>query len=96
MRSVFAALAMLLSAAPGVLAQTPDFHDTVNEVTPAQEARAKAAITRAGYRPTVLEFAQAGNLFFTVTKGGDVYEATVTPQGAVFVSTGLPASSASG
>lgn len=92
MRTLFVALVSLLSAGTGAFAQTPDFRGTVNEVNPAQAARDKAAIVQAGYQPTVLQFAQAGNLFFTATKGGDIYGATVTPQGTVYVSNGLPAS----
>jgi hypothetical protein len=91
MRIALVALVSLLSAGTGALAQS-DFRGTVNEVTPAEETRAKAAITHAGYQPTEFQFAQAGNLFFTVSKGDEIYGATVTPRGEVFVSNGLPAS----
>ena len=94
MRMAFVALGALLSAGSGAaVAQTMDFHGTVNDVTAPGQARGRAAIERAGYRATVLEFGQAGNLFFTATRSGDTYEATVTPEGKVYFSTGLPGTS---
>jgi hypothetical protein len=63
---------------------------TVNDVSEAEINRARAAIVRAGYTPTVLQFAQAGNLFFTATKDGAVSEVTVTPSGETYFSNGLP------
>jgi len=94
MRFHMLALAALLSAGTSAFAQTPDFKGTVNEVTPALRARAEAAITKAGYRPTVLQFAQDGNLFFTATRNGQTYDATVTRDGKVYFSNGLPEGSA--
>jgi len=63
---------------------------TVNSFTHAQDTRARKAIIEAGYKPVVLEFAQADNLFYTATKNGDSYEVTVVPSGQVYASTGLP------
>jgi len=81
---------LILLVATPVFAQTPMLRGTVNDVSQAQIARAQAAITRAGYRPTVLQFAQDGNLFFTATKGDHSYGITVTPSDQVYVSVGLP------
>lgn len=63
---------------------------TVNFFSSAQDARDRKAIVEAGYKPTVLEFAQDGNLFYTATKGGDMYGVTVVPSGQVYASNGLP------
>ncbi len=93
MRFHMLALAALLSAGTSAFAQTPDFKGTVDEVTPALRARGEAAINKAGYRPAVLQFAQDGNLFFTATKNGQEYDATVTRDGKVYFSNGLPAGS---
>ena len=67
---------------------------TVNSFTPAEEAHARSAVTEAGYKPSILEFAQAGNLFFTATRDDNIYEVTVTPSGKTFASTGLPVTNA--
>ena len=50
----------------------------------------QAVIMKAGYRPDQLAAVQDGNFFFTVTKDGVIYQATVTGAGKLFVSTGLP------
>jgi hypothetical protein len=92
MRKVCIALAVLLAATTAANSQTRDVRGTVNSVSENEIARARAAISRAGYKPTVLEFAQAGNLFFTATKDGSTYSITVTPSDQIFVSTGLPSS----
>jgi hypothetical protein len=81
---------LILLVATAAFAQTPILRGTVNDISQAQIARAQAAITRAGYRPTVLQFAQDGNLFFTATKGDHSYGITVTPSDQVYVSVGLP------
>lgn len=60
---------------------------TVNSYTPAQEAAARLAATRAGYSPGPVLFAQAGNFFFNSTKAGHAYTLTVTPDGKVYAST---------
>jgi hypothetical protein len=83
-----ATLAVLLAAE--AMAQA-SHHGTVNDVSETEINRARAAIVRAGYTPTVLQFAQAGNLFFTATKDGAVYGVTVTPSGETYFSNGLPA-----
>jgi hypothetical protein len=94
MRLAVLALGSLLSAATGAFAQT-EFPGTVNEVTQAQLEQGRAAVTKAGYQPTVLQFAQDGNLFFTATKGGLQYSVTVTRSGQVYASTGVPEKTAS-
>jgi hypothetical protein len=86
------ALALLL--ATEALAQA-SHRGTVNDVSEAEIARARAAITRAGYTPTVLQFAQAGNLFFTAKKEGLTYGVTVTPSGETYFSNGSPAAGSS-
>jgi hypothetical protein len=80
---------LAMSLATGAMAQA-SHRGTVNDVSEAEIARARAAIARAGYTPTVLQFAQAGNLFFTATKDGAAYEVTVTPSGETYFSNGLP------
>lgn len=87
MRTLFATALMITAAASAALAVS---ETTVNSFTHAQDAKARKAIIEAGYKPNVLEFAQAGNLFYTATKKGDTYEVTVVPSGHAYVSTGLP------
>jgi len=82
-----AGLIAVTGAAVGAETGTPG---TVNAVSDGEIARAKAAITHAGYQPGALEMAQDHNLFFTATKGGDTYEITVTPDRKIYVSTGTP------
>ena len=94
MRFHILALAAFLSAGTSAFAQAPNLKGTVNEFTPDQRARAEAAITKAGYHPTVLQFAQDGNLFFTATRNGQTYDATVTRDGKVYFSNGLAEGSA--
>jgi hypothetical protein len=84
MRKPFLGAVMVVAGATGAFAAT------VNSYTPVQEDRAKAAIVHAGYRPDDLAAVQDGNFFFTATKGDELYQATVTSSGKVFVSTGLP------
>ena len=90
MRSVLLALVSLLSATAGAFAQTSQFRGTVNDVSPAQLERGRAAVTQAGYQPGALQFGQDGNLFFTATRNGMDYTLTVTPKGQVYASNGLP------
>jgi len=90
MRLGLLALVSLLSATAGAFAQTSQFRGTVSEVTPAQLERGRAAVTKAGYRPDVLQFGQDGNLFFTATRNGVSYTVTVTPSGQVYANNGLP------
>ena len=87
MRNVLLAAAVIVAGTTAAIAA----QTTVNSFSPAQEGHAKEAITQAGYRPEALAAVQDGNFFFTATKGGDVYQATVTKNGKVFVSTGLAA-----
>jgi hypothetical protein len=86
MRKPFLIAVMVVAGATAAFAA----QGTVNSYTPSQEDRAKSAIVHAGYRPDDLAAVQDGNFFFTATKGDEFYQATVTPSGKVFVSTGLP------
>lgn len=86
MRNAFYAAMMLLAGATPCLAA----QSSVNSFTPSEEAKARTAITQAGYTPGVLQSSQDGNFFITATKGSDFYTVTVTPRGQVFASTGLP------
>jgi hypothetical protein len=69
-------------------AATPAFAQTVNDYTPAEQARAEAAIRAAGFLPRGVVMAQDHNLFFKGEKDGKLYFMTVTPQGNVYP--GLP------
>lgn len=87
MRNTFlTAMIIAAGATPALAAPT-----TVNSYTPAEESHAKAEIVSAGYQPDALAAVQDGNFFFTATKGDELYQATVTRAGKVYVSTGLPA-----
>jgi hypothetical protein len=81
---------LTLFFATAALAQAPTQRGTVNDVSQAQIARARVAITKAGYQPTVFQFAQDGNLFFTAIKDDNSYGITVTPSYQVYASAGLP------
>ncbi|HKD48154.1 MAG TPA: hypothetical protein VKB67_10755 [Rhizomicrobium sp.] len=87
MRNVILITATMFAASvvPSFAAQT-----TVNSYTQSEEAKARSAIIQAGYRPEALEASQSGTFFFTATKGNDLYSVTVTPDGKIYVSTGLP------
>ena len=91
MRNAFcAAMILVAGAAPCLAAEA-----TVNSYTPSEAAKAKSAVTQAGYSPGALETVQDGNFFFTATKGDDIYTITVTRDGHVYASTGLPTQGAS-
>jgi hypothetical protein len=64
-------------------------HGTVNDYTAAQVSDARDASLEAGYIPDTVESAQAGNLFLTATKNGQVYTVVVTPNENVYASTPL-------
>ncbi len=87
MRNAFLAAVLVVANATAAFAAQA----TVNSYTPAEESRAKTIIVKAGYRPDTLAAVQDGNFFFTATKGGEMYQATVTAAGKLFASTGLPA-----
>jgi len=57
---------------------------TVNAYSSADEAKAKSAVTAAGFTPGVVAAAQGGALFVTATKGTDKFMVTVTPDGHVY------------
>jgi hypothetical protein len=72
--------AVLAATATAAFAQA----GTVDAYTPADEAKAKAAVSAAGYTPGMVATAQAGNLFLSATKGADKYFVTVTADGHVY------------
>jgi hypothetical protein len=80
MKKICLAAALLAVSAAGALAQS----GTVNAYTSADEAKAKAAVTAAGFTPVSVATAQAGNLYIVATKGADKYFVTVTPDGHVY------------
>lgn len=80
MKNITLAAAMLAVSATAALAQT----GTVNAYTAADEAKAKAAVTAAGFTPGVVASAQGGALFVTATKGADKFMVTVMPDGHVY------------
>lgn len=86
MRNAFLVATISICGATSAFAEQA----TVDSYTPRQEERAKAAIVNAGYRPDKLTMVQDGNFFFTATKNGKSYQATVTSAGKVYVSTSLP------
>jgi hypothetical protein len=69
-----------VSSGTSALCQT----GTVDNYTPAQRAKAEEAVRNAGFTPTGVLMAQAGNLFIGATKGGQSYAITVTPDGHVY------------
>ena len=82
-------LAVLDTVAPmaAVASQSTPQGSTVNSYTPAQEADAHNAATKAGFIPGPILFAQAGNFFLNGEKDGRSYSLTVTPDGHVYAST---------
>ena len=83
---IFAAtLGLLLAAAP--LAWAQQGTATVNGWTPAQRARAEAAVKAAGFIPGEVAFAQGDAVFIYGVKGPDKYLITVTPDGKVYPGT---------
>jgi hypothetical protein len=90
-RSIIGLVFMAVAAAPAFAAAPPARGgDTVNDYTPAQEQRARAAATRQGYRVDKVIMAQDGNLNFTATKGGQNVQLTVTREGQVYAATAIP------
>jgi adenosylcobinamide amidohydrolase len=79
MKTMFVA-ASLLVISSAAFAQD----GTVNAYTSADEAKAKAAVTAAGYTPGVIATAQNGNLFVRAMKDGQPYMITVTPDGHAY------------
>jgi hypothetical protein len=72
--------ASLLALSTAAMAQDA----TVNSYSSADEAKARAAVTAAGYTPVVVATAQAGNLFVKAMKDGQPYMITVTPDGHTY------------
>ena len=64
---------MTLFSAAMVLAAAPALAQTVNDYTPAQQARAEAAVRAAGFAPLNVSWAQAGYLFVRAQKDGKLY-----------------------
>lgn len=79
MKKIAMAAAVLAVSTTAALAQA----GTVNAYTPAQLAKAKAAVQAAGYTPGTLGSSQNGNFFINATKGSDAYVVTVTADGQV-------------
>src|SRR5665213_840269 len=80
MKTIYLAAALLAATATAAFAQA----GTVDAYTPADEAKAKAAVSAAGFTPGAVATAQAGNLFLSATKGADKYFVTVTADGHVY------------
>ncbi|MBV9549791.1 MAG: hypothetical protein JO256_08985 [Alphaproteobacteria bacterium] len=57
---------------------------STNAYSSADEAKAKAAVTAAGFTPGTVATAQAGNLYLSASKGADKYFVTVTADGHVY------------
>lgn len=89
--AILAAMLLAANMTPSMAAQPRNSGSTVNAYSGAQDARARKAVTDAGYRPVVLETVQDGNLFYTATKGNEAFTVTVTPSDKTFISTGLRA-----
>jgi hypothetical protein len=88
MTRISLATALLTLCTTAAFAQT----GTVNGYTPAELAKAKAAVLAAGYVPGALGASQGGNFFINAKKGGDSYMVTVTPDDHVYA--GPPVSAA--
>lgn len=80
MKKISLMAALLAVSATAALAQT----GTVNAYSAADEVKAKAAITAAGFTPGVVGSAQGGALFVTASKGADHFVVTVMPDGHVY------------
>ena len=78
---------MTLFSTAMVLAAAPALAQTVNDYTPAQQARAEAAVRAAGFAPLNVSWAQAGYLFVRAQKDGKLYYLTVSPTGETWAST---------
>lgn len=79
MKKIALAAALLAVSTAAAFAQA----GTVNAYTPAELAKAKAAVQAAGYTPGTLGSAQNGNFFINAKKGSDSYMVTVTAEGLV-------------
>ncbi|HEU4548944.1 MAG TPA: hypothetical protein VFS01_04560 [Rhizomicrobium sp.] len=76
----------------GAYAALPPAHPgpTVNDYTAAQSQRAEAAARSAGFSDLEIAMVQDGNFFLNGQKEGQSYSLTVTPDGRVYPSSGLP------
>jgi hypothetical protein len=79
MRRFIIAAALLAAAATAASAQT----GSTNAVTPAERAKAEAALKAAGFTPGAISYAQGGSLFMLASKDGARYYVTVTADGVV-------------
>ena len=79
MKKILVTAALLAVSATAAFAQT----GTVNAYTSADEAKARAAVTAAGFTPVAVASSQGGALFIRSTKGTDTYFVTVLPSGQV-------------
>ncbi len=80
MKKIFLAAMLLAIPATVALAQS----GTGNAYSRDDEAKARAAVTAAGFTPGVVATAQGGALFLSATKGADKYFVTVTADGHVY------------
>ena len=62
---------------------------TVNDYSASWASEARHDALKAGYVPSVIEMAQARNIFFTATRNGQIYTVVVTPDEKVYASTPL-------
>ena len=62
---------------------------TVNDYSASWASKARHDVSKAGYIPTVIETAQARNIFFTATRNDQIYTVVVTPDEKVYASTPL-------
>jgi len=88
-------IAGLAAASIGADAALPAAHPgpTVNDYTAAQSGRAEAAARSAGFEKLEITMVQAGNFFLKGEKAGQSYLLTVTPDGKVYPSAPLEATS---
>lgn len=85
-RNTVFCVGLLLAGTPAV-AQSGT---TVNDYSVADRVRAEKAARAAGFAPVAVVMAQAGHLFLNAEKDGQTHVLTVTPEGKVYASTGVP------
>lgn len=79
-----------LTAHNGVEPSGAADQQTVNYYSPEWASEARHDVVEAGYVPVNIQSAQAGNIFFTATRNGQVFTVVVTPDEKVYASTPLP------
>lgn len=68
---------------------------TVNSYSDTQASAARQLATQAGYHPTGITMALAGNLFLDAQRSGQDFTLVVTPDHQLYASNGLPMNAAS-